>query len=353
MSHHKFVLQSNKFSPFLSRFKPSVLDQQHIPAGGEERGWGLPAALPAHQPGRHRPGPPHGQRHQRATGHELHRGPAPWHLHPQPAPGLQRWLCLHGQGQRSGEDVQGLFHQRHSEWDMCACQECCGYLKGFYEGFQFDPHLLLQSFVSLLTSSWRLMSTCASLGRSWRFAAPPTTPTSTTTSPGNPQLSRSVARTLGPFLNLAVIIDFNFLISFCLQKPTIEERVRSSGENRLDIQSILTISCVDLADTGNISCIGTNEAGVNSSTTYLFVVGKTQKQAHMQRLILKRSEHVSGTDEWQQADSMYLDSSEQTNPTSGCCPSCPLNCPVRVSWWRWTREKIWSSPCSSRRILTS
>lgn len=68
--------------------------------------------------------------------------------------------------------------------------------------------------------------------------------------------------------------------SLCFQKPTIEERVRSSGENRLDIQSILTISVVDLADTGNISCIGTNEAGVNSSTTYLLVVGEPQTQSH-------------------------------------------------------------------------
>uniref|UniRef100_A0A4W6C9Z8 receptor protein-tyrosine kinase n=1 Tax=Lates calcarifer TaxID=8187 RepID=A0A4W6C9Z8_LATCA len=58
------------------------------------------------------------------------------------------------------------------------------------------------------------------------------------------------------------------------QQPKIEENVRSSGENRLDIESILTISAVDLADTGNISCIGTNEAGVNSSTTYLLVVDK-------------------------------------------------------------------------------
>uniref|UniRef100_A0A665U0V3 receptor protein-tyrosine kinase n=1 Tax=Echeneis naucrates TaxID=173247 RepID=A0A665U0V3_ECHNA len=48
----------------------------------------------------------------------------------------------------------------------------------------------------------------------------------------------------------------------------------TNGENRLDIQSILTISAVDLTDTGNISCIGTNEAGVNSSTTYLLVVDK-------------------------------------------------------------------------------
>uniref|UniRef100_A0A667ZXZ5 receptor protein-tyrosine kinase n=1 Tax=Myripristis murdjan TaxID=586833 RepID=A0A667ZXZ5_9TELE len=59
-----------------------------------------------------------------------------------------------------------------------------------------------------------------------------------------------------------------------VMKSTVEEKVRSSGENRLDIESILTISAVDLADTGNISCIGTNEAGVNSSTTYLLVVDK-------------------------------------------------------------------------------
>lgn len=56
----------------------------------------------------------------------------------------------------------------------------------------------------------------------------------------------------------------------------MEERAISQGENRLDIQSILTISAVDLADTGNITCIGTNEAGENSTTTYLLVVGKPQ-----------------------------------------------------------------------------
>uniref|UniRef100_A0A7N9AY14 receptor protein-tyrosine kinase n=1 Tax=Mastacembelus armatus TaxID=205130 RepID=A0A7N9AY14_9TELE len=43
---------------------------------------------------------------------------------------------------------------------------------------------------------------------------------------------------------------------------------------RKTCHSILTIHAVDLADTGNISCIGTNEAGVNSSTTYLLVVDK-------------------------------------------------------------------------------
>lgn len=61
---------------------------------------------------------------------------------------------------------------------------------------------------------------------------------------------------------------------FCAQRPIIEEDVRSSGQNRLDIGSILTAHSVGLDDTGNITCIGTNEAGVNSSTTYLRVIGK-------------------------------------------------------------------------------
>ncbi|KAM3612984.1 uncharacterized protein V6R79_018301 [Siganus canaliculatus] len=71
--------------------------------------------------------------------------------------------------------------------------------------------------------------------------------------------------------------NFNYNVTWkysTKSKVTVEEKVRSSGENRLDIQSIFTIPTVDLADTGNISCIGTNEAGVNSSTTYLLVVDK-------------------------------------------------------------------------------
>nr|XP_057919433.1 macrophage colony-stimulating factor 1 receptor isoform X1 [Doryrhamphus excisus] len=71
--------------------------------------------------------------------------------------------------------------------------------------------------------------------------------------------------------------NFNYNVTWLYttkSKPVIEERARSSGENRLDIQSIFTIPAVDLADTGNISCIGTNEAGMNSSTTYLLVVDK-------------------------------------------------------------------------------
>ncbi|PWA23636.1 hypothetical protein CCH79_00006064, partial [Gambusia affinis] len=71
--------------------------------------------------------------------------------------------------------------------------------------------------------------------------------------------------------------NFNYNVTWkytTKSNPMVEETVRSNGENRLDIQSILTISAVDLADTGNISCIGTNEAGVNSTTTYLLVVDK-------------------------------------------------------------------------------
>lgn len=71
--------------------------------------------------------------------------------------------------------------------------------------------------------------------------------------------------------------NFNYNVTWkytSTMRSTVEEDVRSSGENRLDIVSILTIPYVDLADTGNISCIGTNEAGVNSSTTYLLVVDK-------------------------------------------------------------------------------
>lgn len=92
-----------------------------------------------------------------------------------------------------------------------------------------------------------------------------------------------------------IIFLFNCIPSFSLQKATIEERVRSSGENRLDIQSILTISAVDLADTGNISCIGTNEAGVNSSTTYLLVVGKPRKTLLL-RLTSKSMEYLLSTE---------------------------------------------------------
>ncbi|KAM9375535.1 macrophage colony-stimulating factor 1 receptor [Pholidichthys leucotaenia] len=69
--------------------------------------------------------------------------------------------------------------------------------------------------------------------------------------------------------------NFNYNVTWkytTKSTPIIKDSVRSNGENRLDIESTLTIPAVQLADTGNISCIGTNEAGVNSSTTYLLVV---------------------------------------------------------------------------------
>ncbi|XP_015205530.2 macrophage colony-stimulating factor 1 receptor [Lepisosteus oculatus] len=53
----------------------------------------------------------------------------------------------------------------------------------------------------------------------------------------------------------------------------VSEAAHSEG-SRLAIRSILTIPKVSMSDTGNITCIGINEAGVNSSTTYLQVVDK-------------------------------------------------------------------------------
>ncbi|KAJ8337583.1 hypothetical protein SKAU_G00365490 [Synaphobranchus kaupii] len=70
--------------------------------------------------------------------------------------------------------------------------------------------------------------------------------------------------------------NFNYNVTWkhsspttCLPKPT--EEVHSEGI-RLAITSILTIPSVKKTDSGNITCQGTNEAGVNSTTTYLQVV---------------------------------------------------------------------------------
>ncbi|XP_010895132.2 macrophage colony-stimulating factor 1 receptor isoform X3 [Esox lucius] len=71
--------------------------------------------------------------------------------------------------------------------------------------------------------------------------------------------------------------NFNYNVTWTYNSKkasrfTIEEKVSSEENNRLDIVSILTIFSVDQSDTGNITCIGVNEAGVNSSTTSLLVV---------------------------------------------------------------------------------
>uniref|UniRef100_A0A673XCG7 receptor protein-tyrosine kinase n=1 Tax=Salmo trutta TaxID=8032 RepID=A0A673XCG7_SALTR len=69
--------------------------------------------------------------------------------------------------------------------------------------------------------------------------------------------------------------NFNYNVTWnysSKKRFTIEQKVQSVDSNRLDIESILTIPVVDQSDTGNITCIGTNEAGVNKSTTSLMVV---------------------------------------------------------------------------------
>ncbi|XP_056457039.1 macrophage colony-stimulating factor 1 receptor 1-like [Gadus chalcogrammus] len=69
--------------------------------------------------------------------------------------------------------------------------------------------------------------------------------------------------------------NFNYIVTWkhpSTMRTTVKEDARSNGENRLDIESILTAKSLSPNDAGNITCIGTNEAGVNSSTTYLRVI---------------------------------------------------------------------------------
>ncbi|KAL4631354.1 macrophage colony-stimulating factor 1 receptor isoform X1 [Arapaima gigas] len=73
--------------------------------------------------------------------------------------------------------------------------------------------------------------------------------------------------------------NFNYNVTWIhtsRNKVIREEKVHSdhSDSNRLNIESILTIRAVNLSDTGNYTCIGVNEAGINSSTTYLKVIDK-------------------------------------------------------------------------------
>ncbi|XP_048884828.1 macrophage colony-stimulating factor 1 receptor isoform X2 [Brienomyrus brachyistius] len=73
--------------------------------------------------------------------------------------------------------------------------------------------------------------------------------------------------------------NFNYNVTWkhsSRNKLNVEEKVNAMDTegNRLDIESILTIPAVNLSDTGNITCTGSNEAGVNRTTTYLKVVEK-------------------------------------------------------------------------------
>uniref|UniRef100_A0A673WWW5 receptor protein-tyrosine kinase n=1 Tax=Salmo trutta TaxID=8032 RepID=A0A673WWW5_SALTR len=65
--------------------------------------------------------------------------------------------------------------------------------------------------------------------------------------------------------------NFNYNVTWNYSSKKASTNVQSK-DSRLDIESILTIPAVDQSDTGNITCTGTNEAGVNSSATYLLVV---------------------------------------------------------------------------------
>lgn len=48
--------------------------------------------------------------------------------------------------------------------------------------------------------------------------------------------------------------------------------------NKMHIKSTLTLPAVSMHESGNITCMATNEAGDNSSTTRLLVVGKRRDQ---------------------------------------------------------------------------
>ncbi|CAB1325237.1 unnamed protein product, partial [Coregonus sp. 'balchen'] len=66
--------------------------------------------------------------------------------------------------------------------------------------------------------------------------------------------------THNPNFNYNVTWNYSSKKASTVKRSTIEENVQSK-DSRLDIESILTIPAVDQSDTGNITCIGTNEAG--------------------------------------------------------------------------------------------
>ncbi|KAK9963662.1 hypothetical protein ABG768_006830 [Culter alburnus] len=68
--------------------------------------------------------------------------------------------------------------------------------------------------------------------------------------------------------------DYNVTWTHSTRKlPQAEEKSKMQGD-RLAIESVLVIPAVQLSDSGNITCTGQNEAGANSSTTQLLVVGE-------------------------------------------------------------------------------
>uniref|UniRef100_A0A8C2DE73 receptor protein-tyrosine kinase n=1 Tax=Cyprinus carpio TaxID=7962 RepID=A0A8C2DE73_CYPCA len=69
--------------------------------------------------------------------------------------------------------------------------------------------------------------------------------------------------------------------------PRAAEKSTMEGD-RLAIESILIIPAVQLSDSGNITCTGQNEAGANSSTTQLLVVGEKQRALTLYEALMFR-----------------------------------------------------------------
>ncbi|XP_042563904.1 macrophage colony-stimulating factor 1 receptor [Clupea harengus] len=86
--------------------------------------------------------------------------------------------------------------------------------------------------------------------------------------------------------------NFNYNITWIHNSShalRVEEDVKSKG-SQLDIESIYTIPEVTADDSGYITCVGTNEAGINSSSTHLQVID----EAYVRLRVVLPSELVGG-----------------------------------------------------------
>uniref|UniRef100_A0A8C2H7Q6 receptor protein-tyrosine kinase n=1 Tax=Cyprinus carpio TaxID=7962 RepID=A0A8C2H7Q6_CYPCA len=78
--------------------------------------------------------------------------------------------------------------------------------------------------------------------------------------------------------------NFYYNVTWTHSSRTVSEKSTMEGD-RLAIESILIIPAVQLSDSGNITCTGQNEAGANSSTTQLLVVGEKQRALTLVKLV--------------------------------------------------------------------
>uniref|UniRef100_A0A8C2DDJ6 receptor protein-tyrosine kinase n=1 Tax=Cyprinus carpio TaxID=7962 RepID=A0A8C2DDJ6_CYPCA len=85
--------------------------------------------------------------------------------------------------------------------------------------------------------------------------------------------------------------NFYYNVTWTHSSRTVSEETseKSTMEgDRLAIESILIIPAVQLSDSGNITCTGQNEAGANSSTTQLLVVGEKQRALTLYEALMFR-----------------------------------------------------------------